>query len=109
MNREELKTILDEHKLWTGDRSTGKLANLSGANLSGANLSGAHGMIAILNVGSRGDMLIAVMHDIGIMYKTGCFWGTEEEFTAAVNKHKDEKHKRTYLAAIEMIKSGLGA
>ena len=57
MNSDELKTILDQHKLWLADPATGKranlidadlidanlyVANLSGANLTNANLRGAN-------------------------------------------------------------------
>ncbi len=41
MTPEELKKILDDHKLWVRGEG-GARANLSGANLSGANLSGAN-------------------------------------------------------------------
>jgi uncharacterized protein YjbI with pentapeptide repeats len=51
MNKQKLKEILEQHKLWLEDSLRGnradlsdadlRCANLSGANLSGANLSGA--------------------------------------------------------------------
>ena len=42
ITKEELKTILEQHKLWLdSDGEKGKCANLSGADLSGADLSGA--------------------------------------------------------------------
>jgi len=42
MNREQLKDILHQHKLWLLDRSTGKGADLRGADLEGADLEGAN-------------------------------------------------------------------
>ena len=46
MNTNELKTILEKHKMWLNDEDGGEMANLSEADLrwadlSGANLSGA--------------------------------------------------------------------
>ena len=39
---EELKTILDQHKLWLEDTSSGTRANLTGANLRRADLTEAN-------------------------------------------------------------------
>jgi hypothetical protein len=53
--------------------------------------------------------LYAVKHDTGIMYKTGCFWGTETEFITAINAtHGDNKHSEAYKKAIELAKILLG-
>ena len=41
MNANDLKTILEKHKMWLNDEDGGEMADLSWANLSGANLSGA--------------------------------------------------------------------
>lgn len=41
MENEELKKILEQHKLWLDGDPDGKRANLYGANLRGANLCGA--------------------------------------------------------------------
>ena len=41
MTKEELKVILNNHKLWLGGKEEGVCADLEGANLEGANLSGA--------------------------------------------------------------------
>ncbi len=41
MTEQEIKTILEKHKLWVNLEKGGEQANLSKANLSGANLSGA--------------------------------------------------------------------
>jgi hypothetical protein len=42
MTPEEIKSVLDSHKIWKNKRSGGKRANLYGANLYGADLSGAN-------------------------------------------------------------------
>ena len=42
MTKEELKVILNNHKLWLGGKEEGVRANLKGANLRYANLSGAN-------------------------------------------------------------------
>ena len=47
MSNEELKEILDNHKLWINGEG-GCRADLSGANLSRADLSGAHGLLDAL-------------------------------------------------------------
>ena len=41
MNANDLKTILEKHKMWLNDEDGGEKANLYGADLSGADLSGA--------------------------------------------------------------------
>jgi len=80
-------------------------ANLSMANLDGANLGMATGILSIGPVGSRGDMLYAVMWADGPRIKTGCFWGTLDEFLAAVEQtHGDSAHGRRYRAAVELIR-----
>lgn len=38
MNANDLKTILEKHKMWLNDEDGGEMANLRWANLSGANL-----------------------------------------------------------------------
>lgn len=42
MNANDLKTILEKHKMWLNDEDGGEMANLRGANLSGADLRGAN-------------------------------------------------------------------
>src|SRR3990167_7045579 len=100
----DLVAILEKHKLWLSDRAGGEKADLSkadlfkadltganlrwailtgailtGANLTRADLSGARGILTIGPGGSRGDMLYAVHGEI-VMIKTGCYWGTPDEF-----------------------------
>ena len=41
MDKQELKNILEQHKLWLDDPTTGKPANLQSANLQSANLRDA--------------------------------------------------------------------
>ena len=42
MSPEQLKEILDNHKMWLAGKEGGKRADLSGANLRGADLRGAN-------------------------------------------------------------------
>ena len=97
-------------------------AYLSGAYLRGAYLSGADLRGAILKDGSKVDdgsrayvyfgpfgsdarELIAFRTDQGIRIQTGCFFGTLEEFTAAVEKkHADNEHGQEYAAVIAFVK-----
>ena len=41
MNANDLKTILEKHKMWLNGEDGGEMANLSGANLRWADLSWA--------------------------------------------------------------------
>ena len=54
MTKEELKVILNNHKLWLGGKEEGVCADLEGANLEGANLSGAYLKGTILPEGFKG-------------------------------------------------------
>ena len=94
--------------------------NLSGVNLSGANLSGAYlrganlrganlreakNVWSICPIGSRGDTLVAVKHETGLMFMTGCFWGNEEDLIQSINRdHPNDIHGRNYHVAIEFLK-----
>jgi len=79
-------------------------ADLSGADLSGAKLVGKRPIIQIGPIGSRSDYLVAYMTDAGIHIKAGCFFGTRDEFIAAVAaEHGDNEHGREYTAAIAFI------
>ena len=94
-------------------------ADLSGADLSGAYLSGAYLSSADLSgkkligirpiyqigpIGSRSDYLVAYLTDAGIMIAAGCFFGTRDEITAAVQAtHGDNEHGREYRAALALI------
>ena len=124
MNKKELNSILENHKLFlqnnSGERAYLSMAYLSGADLSmanlrgaylseadlrGAKLSGAIGIISIGPVGSRGDMMYVVKHEADIMIKTGCFWGTVSEFESAITKtHGDNAYARAYQAALALAR-----
>ena len=91
-------------------------AYLSGAYLSGADLSGAklkdgsqvddgpRPFFYFGPIGSEGGELLAFRTDKGIRLQRGCFFGTVDEFKAALNKkHQDNVHSQEYLAALAMI------
>lgn len=97
-------------------------ANLRGANLMGANLCDAkryidgettitlRGPRPILTVGplgSRNDMMMALITSAGLRIECGCFCGTLDEFKAAVEKNHAEnpRHRDEYLAVVRMIKT----
>ena len=81
-------------------------ANLRDANLCDADLYDTEGIVVITPRGSRGDMLIAVIHKDGWRIKTGCFWGTLAKFEVAVNRtHPDDKWGVLYRADIAMLRA----
>ena len=87
-------------------------ANLRGAYLRGANLDGAGKLIGdrpiiqISPIGSRSDYLTAYITDNGIFLKTGCFFGTIENFkTALQNTHGNNTHAEEYTAALTLIET----
>ena len=49
MEKQELQTIIKNHKKWLNNEPSGKMADLSGADLSGADLSGANLSMADLS------------------------------------------------------------
>ena len=76
-------------------------ANLRNANLRGASLNSAAGIWQSGPGGSRRDMLYVVKHETCLMVKAGCFWGTLDEFEAAVEQtHGDSAHGRYYRTMI---------
>ena len=90
-------------------------ANLSGANLSGADLSGANlsGFLLVGDrpifqigpIGSRCDYLTGYLTDNGVMIRTGCFFGTMDEFKDKLSEtHGTNIHGAEYRAAIELIR-----
>ena len=80
-------------------------ANLYGADLYGANLRGVKNVWSIFPIGSRGDTLVALKHETGLMFMTGCFWGDEEDLIQSINRdHPNDIHGRNYRAAIEFLK-----
>ena len=90
-------------------------ADLRGANLGGANLYGAdlyedaklignRPVISTGPIGSRGDTLLSFITDRGVYVRTGCFFGTIQEFCARCNsEHNDGIHGQEYRAAIALI------
>jgi len=87
-------------------------ADLCGADLRGANLRGAGKLIGdrpiiqISPIGSRSDFLTAYITDNGIFLKTGCFFGTVENFKSAIkNTHGDNIHAEEYTAALTLIET----
>ena len=90
-------------------------ANLVGANLAGANLDGAYlggdakliggrPVFIIGPIGSRSDYSTAYLTDKGVYLRTGCFFGTRDEFVAKLNAgHGDNVHGAEYRAALRLI------
>ena len=61
-------------------------------------------MLQVGPIGSRNDMLIVFITDAGLRIRAGCFFGTRDEFEAAVTKtHGNNKHGRDYRAALVFI------
>ena len=90
-------------------------ANLDGASLVRANLDGAYLVRAILvgkrpifqigPIGSRCSYFTAYLTTEGVKLRTGCFFGTFEEFTEKLSKeHGDNDHAKEYQAALALIK-----
>src|SRR5574341_641197 len=85
-------------------------ANLSGANLRGATLSeadlrGARAILLVAPIGSRRDCLIINVIKTELMFKTGCFYGTEKEFRAAIKRaHGNNAQSKIYAHAIRLAK-----
>jgi len=79
-------------------------ADLRGADLGGAKLIGDRPFLQIGPIGSRSDFLLSFVTDKGVMVKAGCFNGTLDEFSAAVDKtHGDSVYGIEYMTAIAMI------
>src|SRR5690606_23007456 len=104
-------------------------ANLSGACLTGTNLSGAYlyetnlsgaylydeyyekitlvGSRPIFQIGPIGSgsrYLVAFLTDKGIHLRTGCFFGTREQFESQLaDTHGDNEHAEEYRAALALI------
>ena len=100
MNKEELKRILEQHKIWLeSDGEEGERANLEGVNLKGANLEGVNlkganlyrgnlyrGNLYFTNLGGA-DMEGAILEDAileGAALKGAFLKGTK--FTVEIRK-----------------------
>ena len=81
-------------------------ADLDGANLDGAMLVGERPIFQIGPIGSRYSYFTAYITTEGVKLRTGCFFGTVEEFNKKLSKeHGDNDHAKEYQAALLMIKS----
>ncbi len=81
-------------------------ADLRGAYLIGANLDGTRPILQIGPIGSRCSYLVSYITDAGVMVRAGCFYGTLDEFRAAVEKtHGESDHGREYQMAMLMIEA----
>ena len=95
-------------------------AYLSGANLRGADLSGAYlsgddlkptlvgdrPYLSIGPIGSEHGTLDVYLTDAGVYLRRGCWFGSIDEFEAAVtDKHGSNDHGQEYRAAIEMARA----
>jgi hypothetical protein len=86
-------------------------ANLAWADLFGAKITPDHALVGtrpllqIGPLGSRGAMLLAFRTDKGLVLRTGCFFGTPEEFEAvARHTHGDSTHAADYLSALVFMR-----
>jgi len=79
-------------------------ADLRSADLGGAKLIGDRPILQIGPIGSRSDYLIAFVTDQGVLVRAGCFFGSLDELSAAIDKtHGDSVHGIEYATAIAMI------
>jgi len=86
-----------------GDANLGD-ADLGGANLYGRKLSGSRPLFQLGPIGSRNDYLLSFVTDQGVMIRAGCFFGTRNEFEAAINEtHGDNEYGQEYRAALALI------
>jgi uncharacterized protein YjbI with pentapeptide repeats len=85
-------------------------ANLAGAILAGANLDdgsfliGERPIFQFGPIGSRCAYFVAYITDKGLRLRTGCFFGTREEFEEKLSAtHAGNSHEHEYRAALLMI------
>ena len=90
-------------------------AYLSGADLRRANLGGAllddqstlvgqRSVLQIGPIGSRSDWLVAFVTDSGVRLRTGCFFGTVEQFRAQL-ANSDAATREEYAAALVLAET----
>ena len=81
-------------------------ADLTGAKIGNSALVGARPILQIGPIGSRSDYLVSYITKASVMIRAGCFFGTLDEFRAAVSgTHGDTVHAREYAAAIVMVEA----
>ena len=93
---------------WTNlTRTNITRTNLTGAIVTdGYMLVGNRPVLQIGPIGSRLDVVVAYRTDKGLMLRTGCFFGTADQFVDAVRKtHKDNTHAADYMVALDFIRS----
>ena len=79
-------------------------ADLRGANLDGKKLVGERPILMIGPIGSRSDYFTAYMTDAGVYLRTGCFFGSVEDFAEkCIKTHGDNEHAQEYAAALELV------
>ena len=86
-------------------------ANLYGANLGDAGkLTGDRPYFAVGPIGSRQDVLAAFLTDKGVFLRTGCFFGTVEQFREKLEgEHRDNVHGNEYRAALVLVEAHYNA
>ena len=85
-------------------------ADLRGAYLSGDDLKptlvGDRPYLSIGPIGSEHGTLDVYLTDAGVYLRRGCWFGSIDEFEAAVtDKHGSNDHGQEYRAAIEMARA----
>lgn len=112
----EIKSRWDDQVLFALDTDTLRLcleaAVKAGAYLTGAYLAdnvrlvGHRPSLQLGPIGSRADLLTAYITDAGVHVRTGCFFGTLDDFKVAVaTTHGDGIHGIEYRAVIALIES----
>ena len=81
-----------------------RMSTNKGASWEKLKLVGDRPLLIIGPIGSRSDYLHGVLTDHGLYLKTGCFFGTRDEFVKAViNNHEDNVHAQEYMTALKLI------
>ena len=85
-------------------------ANLYGADLRSADLgdagklTGDRPYFAVGPIGSRQDVLAAFLTEKGVYLRSGCFFGTVEQFRAKLaHEHGENVHAKEYTAALGLV------
>ena len=96
----------------SGEAQVSGDARVSGeAQVSGeARVASTEFYLTVGPIGSRNGTLTATINkDNGIDILAGCWFGSLKDFTARVKEvHGKNKHGKSYMAAIELIKQQLG-